>query len=214
MHSVVTPCPFHSWGLDIIGPINPTSSLRHKYIITATEYSTKWVEAIPLRDNSGATIVAFIKEHIICRFGAPMIICSDNGTPFVNQTVIDLLDQYGIKFHTSIVYYSQWNGQAEATNKTLLRILSRMVYHHHRSWHEQLPLAIWAYRISKRSSTGASPYSLVYGEDAILPAEIAIPSARVAMDSLTTPDDVSRFAHLDTLEEWRAKVERFTDKYR
>ncbi|XP_026435146.1 uncharacterized protein LOC113332861 [Papaver somniferum] len=48
LHSVITPWPFHSWGLDIIGQINPTSSRRHKYIITTTEYSTKWVEAIPL----------------------------------------------------------------------------------------------------------------------------------------------------------------------
>ena len=143
-----------------------------------------------------------------------MIIRSDNGTSFVNQNVISLLDQYGIKFHTSTIYYPQGNGQAEATNKTLLRILSRLVYDHHRSWHEQLVLALWAYRISKRSSTGASPYSLVYGEDAILPAEIAIPSARVAMASLTTPDEISRFAHLDTLEERRAKAERFADKYR
>ncbi|XP_026378771.1 uncharacterized protein LOC113273235 [Papaver somniferum] len=207
LHSVVTPWPFHRWGLDIIGPINPTSSGRHKYIITATEYSTKWVEDISLRDYSGATIAAFIKEYIICRFGEPIIIRSYNGTSFVNQTVMDLLDQYGIKFHTSTVYYPQGSGHAEATNKTLLRILSRMVYDHHRSWHEQLPLALWAYRISRRSSTGASSYSLVYGEDAILPAEISILSARVAMASLTTADDVSRFAYLDTLEERRAKAE-------
>ncbi|XP_026438995.1 uncharacterized protein K02A2.6-like [Papaver somniferum] len=177
------------WGLDIIGPIKPTSSGHHKYIITATEYSSKWVEVIPLRDYSGTGNAAFIKEHIIGRFGAPMIIRSDNGTSFVNQTVIDLLDQYGIKFHTSTVYYPQGNGQAEATNKTLLRILSRMVHDHHRSWHEQLPLALWAYRISKRSSTGASPYSLVYGEYATLRAEIAIPFARVAVSSLTIPDE-------------------------
>ncbi|XP_026410345.1 uncharacterized protein LOC113305538 [Papaver somniferum] len=143
-----------------------------------------------------------------------MIIRSDIGTSFVNQTVIYLLDQYGIKFHTSTVYYPQGNGQAEATNKKLLKILSRMVYDHDRIWHEQLPLALWAYRISRRSSTGASPYSLVYGEDEILPAEISIPSARVAMASLTTPDDVSRFAHLDTIEERRAKAERLSDKYR
>ncbi|XP_026436558.1 uncharacterized protein K02A2.6-like [Papaver somniferum] len=186
----------------------------HKYIITATEYSSKWVEAIPLRDYSGTTIATFIKEHIICHFDALMVIRSDNGTSFVNQTVKELLDQCGINFHTSTVYYPQGNGQAEATNKTLLKILSRMVHDHHRIWHEQLPLALWAYRISKISSTGASPYSLVYGEDCILPAEIAIPSARVAMASLTTPDEVIHFPHLDTLEERRAKAERFADKYR
>ncbi|XP_026449917.1 protein NYNRIN-like [Papaver somniferum] len=104
LHSVVTPWPFHSWRLDIIWKISSTSFGRHNYIITATEYSSKWVEAIPLRDYSGATIAAFVIEHIICRFGAPMIIRSDNGTSFVNQTVKELSNQYGIKFHTSTVY--------------------------------------------------------------------------------------------------------------
>ncbi|XP_026451630.1 uncharacterized protein LOC113351941 [Papaver somniferum] len=133
---------------------------------------------------------------------------------FQAATVMYLLNQYGIKFHTSIVYYPQGKSKAEATKTTLLRILSRTVHDHHRSWHEKLPLALWAYHISKRSSTGASPYSLVYREDAILPAEIAIPSARMAMASLTTPNEVSRFTHLDTLEERRDKAERFSDKYR
>ncbi|XP_026459795.1 uncharacterized protein LOC113360504 [Papaver somniferum] len=103
---------------------------------------------------------------------------------------------------------------AEATNKTLIRILSRTVHDHHREWNEHLPLALWAYRISKRSSTGASPYSLVYGEDAILPAEIAVPSARIAMASHTTPDEIICFAHLDTLEERRTRAERFAKAYR
>ncbi|XP_026419758.1 uncharacterized protein LOC113315716 [Papaver somniferum] len=167
------------------------SSKIHKYIITATEYTTKWVEAILLKDYAGATIAAFIKEYIICRFGAPMIIRADNAKSFVNKDIIDLLRQYNVRLHTSTPYYPQGKGQAEASNKTFIRILSRTVEDHHREWHEQLPLAVWAYRISKRSSTGASPYSLVYGEDAILPAEIVIPSARVAMASHMTPDKLA-----------------------
>ncbi|XP_026428576.1 uncharacterized protein LOC113324471 [Papaver somniferum] len=143
-----------------------------------------------------------------------MIIRSDDETSFINQTVKELLDQYGIKFHTSNVYYLQGNGQAEATNETLLTILSQTVHDHHISWHEQLPLALWAYHISKRISTGASPYSLVYGEHAIVPTKIVIPPARVAMASLTTPNEVRRFSHFDTLEERRAKAERFADKYK
>ncbi|XP_026445579.1 uncharacterized protein LOC113346231 [Papaver somniferum] len=143
-----------------------------------------------------------------------MIIRADNANSFVNKDVIDLLRQYNVRLHTSTPYYPKGNGQAEATNKTLIRILSRLVHDHHREWHEQLSLALWAYRISKISSTDASPYSLVYGEDAILPAEITIPSARVAMASHTTPDEVSRFAHLDTIEERRTRAERFAEAYR
>ncbi|XP_026428827.1 protein NYNRIN-like [Papaver somniferum] len=210
LHIVVTSWPFHSWALDIIRQINPMSSKCHKYIITTTEYTTKWVEAIPLKDYAGATIAALIKEYIICRFGAPMIIREDNIKSFVNKDVIDLMRQYNVRLHTSTPYYPQGNGHVEASNKTLIRILSRTVEDHHREWHEQLPLAVWAYRISKRTS----PYSLVYGEDAIFPAEIGIPSARVAMASHTTPDEVSRFAHLDTIEERRAREERFTRAYR
>ncbi|XP_026399348.1 uncharacterized protein LOC113295216 [Papaver somniferum] len=73
------------WGMDIIGKINPSSSKQHEYIITATEYFTKWVEFIPLRGITGATIAAFIKEHIICRFIVPKHIITDNGTPFANK---------------------------------------------------------------------------------------------------------------------------------
>ncbi|XP_026443639.1 protein NYNRIN-like [Papaver somniferum] len=214
LHNIVTPWPFHSWGLDLIGTINRLSSKRHKYIITAMKYASKWVETIPLKDYAGANIAAFIKEHIIYRFGAPMIIITDNAKSFVNKDVIDLFRQYNISLHTSTPYYPKGNGQAEATNKTLICILSRILHDHHREWHEQLPVALWAYRISKHSSTGASPYSLVYGEDTILPAEMAIPSVRVAMDSHTTPDEISRFAHLDTIEERRARAERFAEAYR
>ncbi|XP_026416474.1 uncharacterized protein LOC113311899 [Papaver somniferum] len=143
-----------------------------------------------------------------------MIIRADNEKSFVNKDVIDLLRQYNIRLHTSTPYYPKGNGKAEAKNKTLIQILSRTVLDHHREWHEQLSVALWAYRISKRSSTGASPYSLVYGEDAILPAEITIPSARVAMASHTTPDEISRFAHLETIEERITRAERFAEAYR
>lgn len=129
-----------------------------------------------------------------------MIIRADKTKSFVNKDVIDLLRQYNVRLHMYTPYYSKGNGKAEATNKTLICILSRLVHDHHREWHEQLSLALWEYRFSKQSSTGASPYSLVYGNDAILPAEITIPSARVVMASHTMPDEVSLFAHLDIIE--------------
>ncbi|XP_026460999.1 uncharacterized protein LOC113362689 [Papaver somniferum] len=174
----------------------------------------KWVEAIPLKDYAGATLTAFIKEHIIYTFGAPMIIREYNAKSFVNKDVIYRLRQTTQGCTHQPPTTPRRNGQAKVTNKTLIRILSRTVHEHHREWYEQLPLALWAYKISKRSSSGTSPYSLVYGEDAILPAEIAIPLVRVAMASHTTPDEISRFSHLDTIEEIRARAERFAEAYK
>eukprot|EP00253_Pinus_taeda_P012813 PITA_12813 len=59
--------PFEKWGLDIIGEINPPSSKQHKYILTATDYFTKWVEAIPLKTANSEAIIEFIDQFIITR---------------------------------------------------------------------------------------------------------------------------------------------------
>ncbi|CAL2271820.1 unnamed protein product [Prunus armeniaca] len=186
-----TPWPFHTWGLDLIVTIHSPSD-GYIWILTATEYFTKWVEAVPLRKATGAAIANFIREYIVCRFGIPYKIVTNNGTPFVNKQVSSTLSGYGVKHHSYTPYYPQGNGQAEATNKTLLRILSKMVHEYEEGWSVHLPDALWAYRISPRSATGFLPYSLVYGSDVISPVEITIPTARV-----TAVNDL----------EWGTKVE-------
>ncbi|CAL8992530.1 unnamed protein product [Prunus brigantina] len=206
-----TPWPFHTWGLDLIGTIHPPSD-GYIWILTATEYFTKWVEAIPLRKATGAAVSNFIREYIVCRFGIPYKMVTDNGTPFVNRQVSSTLSGYGIKHRRSTPYYPQGNGQAEATNKTILRILSKMVYEYQGSWSVHLPDALWAYRTSPRSATGFSPYSLVYGSEAISPVEITIPTARVAAvndlewDAKTCSD--WRLLDLEAADERRMEAER------
>ena len=73
------------------------------------------------------------------------------------------------------------NGAVEAANKNIKRILWRMV-ETSRDWSEKLPYALWAYRTSFRTSTGATPYSLVYGMEAMLPVEIEMGSLRVSLE--------------------------------
>ncbi|XP_059635300.1 uncharacterized protein LOC132277463 [Cornus florida] len=69
------------------------------------------------------------------------------------------------------------NGQAEASNKNLIRILSRTLEEKPSTWVEQLPLALWAYRTSAKRSTGQTLFSLVYAMEAVLPIDIAVPAA-------------------------------------
>ena len=125
LHSMVTPWPFHTWGLDLVGPVN---SPLHGYIqiLVVTKYFTKWAEAIPLCKAMGEAVANFIKENIIARFGVPHRIISDNGTPFVNSDVRKMLEFYQVKHHQSSPYYPQGNGQVKATNKTLIKIISKM----------------------------------------------------------------------------------------
>uniref|UniRef100_A0A2N9H5W3 RNA-directed DNA polymerase n=1 Tax=Fagus sylvatica TaxID=28930 RepID=A0A2N9H5W3_FAGSY len=162
LQNMATPWPFHTWGLDLIGPINPASG-GYIWILVATEYFTKWVEAIPLRKATGAAVANFIREHIITRFGIPYKLISDNGTPFINKDVREVLEHYRVKHRRSTPYYPQGNGQAEATNRMLLRILSKMVFDYGNDWKAHLADVLWAYRSSPKTATGFTPFSLVYG---------------------------------------------------
>jgi ribonuclease HI len=206
LQSMATPWPFHTWGLDLIGPINPPSG-GYIWILAATEYFTKWVEAIPLRKATGAAVANFIREHIITRFGIPHKIISDNGTPFVNKDVREVLGHYRIKHRRSTPYYPQGNGQAEATNRMLLRILSKMVFDYGKGWNSHLADVLWAYRGSPKTATGFTPFSLVYGTDVISPPELLVPSPRILQGTEIEADveicAEARVADLESLDEAR-----------
>jgi hypothetical protein len=206
LQNMATPWPFHTWGLDLIGPINPTSG-GYIWILVATEYFTKWVEVILLRKATSAAVANFIREHIITRFGIPYKLITDNGTPFINKDVREVLEYYRVKHRCSTPYYPQGNGQAEATNRMLLRILSKMVFDYGNDWKAHLADVLWAYRSSPKTATSFTPFSLVYGTDTISPTELVVPSPRVMQGSELEVDAnmcaEARMADLEGLDEAR-----------
>lgn len=121
-----------------MGAITPPSSDGHKFIIIATEYFTKWVEVVPLTFTTGKKISRFILNYIICCYGVPLTIITDNGTPFQNKEVDKLCAKYKIYHGYSSIYYPQGNGQEEASNKTIVKILQKTVNDSGRDWHLQL----------------------------------------------------------------------------
>lgn len=148
MHVIVKPWPFRSWAMDVIGMIYPPSSRGHRYILVATDYFTKWVEAVPLKEVDQAAIIKFLNEHIIHRFGIPESIVSDQAQYFVGKDVTEFAQEMGIVLTHSSPYFAQGNGQAEATNKMLKTIIQKMLDDNPRNWHETLSQALWAYRPS------------------------------------------------------------------
>uniref|UniRef100_A0A2N9HPH6 Integrase catalytic domain-containing protein n=1 Tax=Fagus sylvatica TaxID=28930 RepID=A0A2N9HPH6_FAGSY len=190
----------------LIGPINPASG-GYIWILVATEYFTKLVEAIPLRKATGAAVANFIREHIITHFGIPYKLITGNGTPFINKDVREVLEHYRVKHRRSTPYYPQGNGQAEATNRMLLRILSKMVFDYGNDWKTHLADVLWAYRSSPKTATDFTPFSLVYGTDTISPTELVVPSPRVMQGSELEADPnmyaETRMADLEGLDEAR-----------
>ncbi|KAL0420668.1 UNVERIFIED_CONTAM: hypothetical protein Slati_3089700 [Sesamum latifolium] len=190
LHPTVASWPFDAWGLDVVGPITPKSSAGHIYILAATDYFSKWAEAVPLKEVKKETVVDFIRVNIIFRYGIPRYIITDNGRPFYKKSMDRLCAQFGFKQHNSSMYNAVANGLAEAFNKTLCNLLNKVVSKSKRDWHEKIGEALWAYRTLHRTGTQATPYSLVYGVEAILPLKSQIPSIRIVIqEGLTTEDN-------------------------
>eukprot|EP00253_Pinus_taeda_P024989 PITA_24989 len=197
--------PFEQWGLDIIGEINPPSSKQHKYILTATDYFTKWVEAIPLKTKNSEAIIEFIDQFIITRFGVPTALVFYNASYFA---MFDFAIKRGFKLKYSANYYPQGNGLAESTNKNLIKIIKRTIEQSHRNWHKSLVFALWADRITQKASIGTSPFNLVYGKEAILPTNLVLPSLALVQFIEEAPSSSIQFRYdqILKLEEEREKA--------
>ena len=104
--------------------IHPTASNDHEFIFVAIDYFTKWVEVASYKVLNSKKVAQFIQTNIICRYGVPLEIISDNGQHFKGETE-KLLRQFNIQHHKSSPYYPQTNGAVKAANKNIGRILKK-----------------------------------------------------------------------------------------
>jgi transposase InsO family protein len=111
--------------MDFIGEISPKSSTGYSWILVATNYFTKWVEAIPTRNATSKVVNNFLLNNIISRFGCPQKIVTENSMCFRSNEFIKFCDKYGITRSSSSPYHPQGNGKVESTNKSLLKVIKR-----------------------------------------------------------------------------------------
>lgn len=174
---LTSPWPLAMWGLDIVGPL-PTAPGNRKFFIAATDYFTKWVEAEPLATIKEKDVKRFVWQNVVTRFGILKILISDNGTQFDGCLFRGFCEDLKIEFYNSTPAYPQSNGQAEASNKTILDGLKKRLEKAKRKWAEELPSVLWAYRTTPRRSTRETPFALAYGMEAVIPLEVGIPTLR------------------------------------
>ncbi|GJZ41359.1 reverse transcriptase domain-containing protein [Tanacetum coccineum] len=160
---------FDIWGLDFMGPF--PNSRGNKYILVAVDYVSKWVEAQALPTNDALVVIKFLRG-LFARFGVPKALISDRGTYFCNFQLEKALRKYGVTHKLSTAYHPQTNGQTEVTNRAIKRILGRSVGYNLKDWTEKLNDALWAFRTAYKTSTGCTPFRLVYGKACHLPVEI------------------------------------------
>ncbi|GKA56560.1 reverse transcriptase domain-containing protein [Tanacetum coccineum] len=167
-----SPWPFYKWGIDIAGPL-PEGPGKVKFLIVAMDYFTKWIEAKPVATITGNQVKKFVWENIVCRFGLPGEIISDNGKQFRDNPFKDWCEKLCIQQHFASVKHPQTNG---LVHRTMIK-----------------------------TSNGATPFSLTYRTEAVIPAEIGMPTFRTAEVDVTKNDEALEI-NLELLEEKREQA--------
>ena len=140
---------------------------------------------------------------MICQFGIPRELVADNGTQLQNNKLKEVCDAYQIKLNFAFVSYPQSNGQAEATNKAILNIITKNLEQSKGTWAEELRRVLSAYRTTKRSSTGETLFAMVYGTEAVIPTEIGLPTLRSNIVDIPDDNQNQLLLNLDLAEETR-----------
>uniref|UniRef100_A0A2N9GUA5 Integrase catalytic domain-containing protein n=1 Tax=Fagus sylvatica TaxID=28930 RepID=A0A2N9GUA5_FAGSY len=149
LHTMASPWPFSAWGMDVIGAITPKASNGHEFILVAIDYFTKWVEACSFKNVTQVAVTRFVKNNIICRYGMPEMLITDNASNLKQP-------------HDGSAMPAVQDPAPQLCSIPSEDERSR------RSCQQKL-----------RTSVGATPYSLVYGMEAVLPVEVEIPSLRI-----------------------------------
>lgn len=126
------------WGIDIVGPLL-RGNKQMRFLVVAIDYFTKWVEAEALARITKRNIWDFTWKFIICRFGIPRVIITDNGKQFDNARYREFYAELGIENYFSSPTHPQANGQVEVTDRTLLNIIKKMLERSKGLWPKELP---------------------------------------------------------------------------
>ena len=153
--------------MDVIKPVILKASNGHEYILVAIDYFTKWVEAASYKSVTQIVVAQFLKYNIICHYGVPRELITDNGVNLNGKMIQQLCQQFKIKHKNSVPYRPQMNGAVEVANKNIKKILVKMT-DTYTDWHEYLMFALCTYRTSVCTSMGVTLYSLVYGIEVVL----------------------------------------------
>ncbi|RWS19478.1 integrase core domain protein-like protein, partial [Leptotrombidium deliense] len=152
--------PFEVVSVDHFGPLEVNEGF--KYVIILIDHNTRYIVAKPQKSTKSKEFLRFIEEEVVTKFGAPQVLISDRGTYFVSKEAFTYLVSNGIKHLTSPAYFPESNGLAERAVQTMKNTLRKML-DGKQNWKREINKAVFNVNTSINSSTGVSPFELMFG---------------------------------------------------
>nr|GEV84691.1 reverse transcriptase domain-containing protein [Tanacetum cinerariifolium] len=191
-------------GIDIAGPF-PEGLGKFKFLIIAMDYFMKWIEAKAVATITSSQVKKFLWDNIVCHFSLSGEIVSDNGKQFSDNPFKDWCDKLNITQRFTSVKHPQFNELVERANRSLGEGTKARLGEGNKNWVKELSHLLWAHRTMIKSSHGDTPFSLSYGTEAVIHAEIGMPTYRTAAVDVVYNDEELRL-NLDLLEERRERT--------
>nr|GEW67757.1 hypothetical protein [Tanacetum cinerariifolium] len=159
----------------IVGTI-PQAVGRVKFVIVAIDYFTKWIEAKPLAKMTCKEMIHFVLDNIICWFGLPRIIVTDNDKQLVNDPFKSWYVRLNIQQMNNTVAHRQANGLGESAKNNLMEGIKTQLGRERAGWVDELQNVLWAHRTSVKQSNGETPFGLAYRSETVILGEICMPT--------------------------------------
>jgi hypothetical protein len=167
--------PFENVGIDFLGPL-PESENGNRHILVCVDYLTRFAETCAVRSANAKSVAKFYLERIVLRHGSPSVLISDRGKAFLSQVVKETLELCKTVHRRTTSYHPQCNGLTERFNHTLGDMLSMYVNSSHTNWDQVLPFVTYGYNTAVQTSTGFTPFRLVYGREVVTPLDALLSS--------------------------------------
>ena len=149
----------------------------------------------------------FLYENIFIRFGCPVRLVTDNAPAFKAGALVNMCESMGIQLLHSTSYYPRGNSLDESSNKTLVRIIRKLLENNQKIWDSKLKFALWVDRVTEKRSIGTSSFKLVYGTKAIFPIQLILPVAKFFQEEQDEPNEmVRRMLDLVELQQVREQM--------